>query len=405
MPRYLGCSNSDCSLLLTVSQRSLTGVRRLTAAVVVTNNRNKPCWCGSGLKFKKCHLERELQPRQNPYDAAARQRKLMTFEECLHPAASSSDCRGGIVRAHSIRRSADLLTIAVKSHVQQITADMQTLIKTGGELAPKLVGINNASTFTGFCNHHDTVTFAPLETAPFTASDEQCFLLFYRAWAREHYTKKAALRAIPAMRETDKGESEAAQAATQNWIATYSHGLELGLRDIRTYAAELDAALINRTLGGIQSHIIWFSAPLPILCSGAFFPYWDFDGNRVQTFDETVTPDALSLTLLNEGGRGCAIVSWLRSRSLASARLVQTLQRQVNLSDALCRLAYSCLENVYCDPRWWDGLVESQRNELIARAGHGAQFWKGHSGNFLKSRSALLLSLGVSGSFFSPLLP
>ena len=21
------------------------------------NNRNKPCWCGSGVKYKKCHLQ------------------------------------------------------------------------------------------------------------------------------------------------------------------------------------------------------------------------------------------------------------------------------------------------------------------------------------------------------------
>ncbi|RYG88110.1 MAG: hypothetical protein EON58_20220 [Alphaproteobacteria bacterium] len=26
-------------------------------------NRNGPCWCGSGLKYKKCHLNREEQER------------------------------------------------------------------------------------------------------------------------------------------------------------------------------------------------------------------------------------------------------------------------------------------------------------------------------------------------------
>ncbi|HEX9654043.1 MAG TPA: SEC-C metal-binding domain-containing protein, partial [bacterium] len=28
--------------------------------------RNDPCWCGSGKKFKRCHLGREDMPRPNP---------------------------------------------------------------------------------------------------------------------------------------------------------------------------------------------------------------------------------------------------------------------------------------------------------------------------------------------------
>jgi SEC-C motif len=33
--------------------------------------RNEPCWCGSGKKYKKCHLDRENQPPVHPWEVDA----------------------------------------------------------------------------------------------------------------------------------------------------------------------------------------------------------------------------------------------------------------------------------------------------------------------------------------------
>lgn len=67
---------------------------------------------------------------------------------------------------------------------------LQKLTKYKGKVPPELLGINSASTFTGFCSKHDTQLFAPLETEDFRSTFQQCFLLGYRAFAREVYTKK-----------------------------------------------------------------------------------------------------------------------------------------------------------------------------------------------------------------------
>jgi len=39
----------------------------------------------------------------------------------------------------------------------------------------KLMGINVASTFTGFCSYHDNLIFEPIEKQPFQNSLQQIF--------------------------------------------------------------------------------------------------------------------------------------------------------------------------------------------------------------------------------------
>src|SRR4051794_29336564 len=121
--------------------------------------RNGSCWCGSGRKYKKCHMNREGHAMPSRWDMDFRLRKVYETKVCLHPEADAAACSRGIVRAHTVRRGADLRAIARKGHVYQGAADSRTLDKTGGRIIPTLVGINNASTFWGFCHKHDSTTF------------------------------------------------------------------------------------------------------------------------------------------------------------------------------------------------------------------------------------------------------
>ncbi|MCH8967318.1 MAG: SEC-C domain-containing protein [Planctomycetes bacterium] len=78
--------------------------------------RNDPCWCGSGLKFKKCHLDREGQARPSRQDVLKRFRALQTRSRCYHPEASGDRCSQGAVNAHTVPR-AMLERIARDGHV------------------------------------------------------------------------------------------------------------------------------------------------------------------------------------------------------------------------------------------------------------------------------------------------
>jgi hypothetical protein len=157
-------------------------------------NRNRPCWCGSGQKYKRCHLGREHQTPPSPWDHAAKARKLYATKLCLHPTAGANSCSGPIVRAHTVRRSADLKAIARNGHVYQSSADFSDLNRTDGRVIPKLIGINDASTFWGFCKKHDATTFASLENRSFVPTDEQRSCWHTDRWQRNSISRNGSWR-------------------------------------------------------------------------------------------------------------------------------------------------------------------------------------------------------------------
>lgn len=49
--------------------------------------------------------------------------------------------------------------------------------QAGPDIALRLIGRNDAPTFAGFCNQHDTERFRPLDTRPFDGADRKQLLL------------------------------------------------------------------------------------------------------------------------------------------------------------------------------------------------------------------------------------
>ena len=78
--------------------------------------RNDPCWCNSGLKYKRCHLDRERQRPLTVQETADRQKSAWRHRTCLHPEAPAG-CHGKIVDAHTIQRGGGLSRIARSGHV------------------------------------------------------------------------------------------------------------------------------------------------------------------------------------------------------------------------------------------------------------------------------------------------
>lgn len=117
--------------------------------------RNEPCWCGSGLKYKKCHMDREKQEPVSVWQVAKEHRKAFSTKDCLAPAPMKSNCSGTIVKAHTVPKSGSLQQIARNGHLYSFIPSLEKMIKYNGRLQPELIGINRASTFTGFCSIHD----------------------------------------------------------------------------------------------------------------------------------------------------------------------------------------------------------------------------------------------------------
>ncbi len=100
---------------------------------------NKPCWCRSGKKFKKCHRDRESQPSINPYDLY--KKVMLGFKEkyCSHPDASPKACSSAIIKAHTISRKVTLKTIAEDGHVYSILPKLANSKPNNDMFAPEFI--------------------------------------------------------------------------------------------------------------------------------------------------------------------------------------------------------------------------------------------------------------------------
>lgn len=210
--------------------------------------RNEPCWCGSGKKYKKCHLDRDKSNPVKFSEIDKETKKSFSFKTCLAPESLKSNCSNKIIEAHSIPKKGSLKLIARDGHVYAYKYSFYNVIKNQGFLEPELVGINEASTFNGFCSFHDNEFFKNVENENFKERQDQCFSLGYRAAAMELYKKKASYSLSSLRRDLDRGKTIDAQIKIQEYQNDFNYGVELGLSDITFHKMKYDELLEKKTI-------------------------------------------------------------------------------------------------------------------------------------------------------------
>lgn len=337
--------------------------------------RNDPCWCGSGLKYKKCHLGREDMERPNPHLIEQKLRKPFSEKYCLHPDAKKGLCQGNIIKAHTVQRSGGLSKIAEKGHVYRFNFELSTLIENEGLSVPKLIGIKQASTFTGFCKYHDFETFNRIESQAFDGNEEQTFLLAYRALCRELFTKRAAFQAPNFIREFDKGVPLNGQLQIQSLVNLNQIGLAKSLREMEKRKIAYDKCLTDKDYGNVNYYILRLDKTPDILCSGGFNPHYDFNGNMLQDYlDLSITLESMYFSLIPTQNGGAAILSWVEEGGSVCNAFVKSLNglNRNEMPYALTRLVFEHFENTFFSPAWWSSLKESEKVRLIDRFASGA---------------------------------
>lgn len=340
--------------------------------------RNDPCWCGSGIKYKKCHLDRHEQEPIKRYEASKELRQAFSLEICSAPSEKTMVCSKKIARAHTVPRSASLQAIARDGHVYGFIPTFENLDRNQGRLVPELIGINRASTFTGFCTVHDDSIFAPIEKIDFAGTAEQCFLLAYRAQAREYYTKHAMASLSDLRRQTDKGRPLNQQLEIQAFANAMEIGVNAGVRDSKHYKRKFDEILRSSDFRDVRAYLIALEGPPPVMCSGGFFPEEDFQGAKLQDVAmHRGTPDVVTVSSFASRGHGYVVLSWLQQCDGSCLPFVRSLHNipDEDLAPAILRMFFQHIENVFMMPDWWEGLPDKSRRSLIDRMACAADFF------------------------------
>jgi len=336
--------------------------------------RNDSCWCGSGKKYKHCHLDRENATPMTRADLEAHRKQIGAIAKCLAKNLDDAPCSPRIVSAHTISKSGSLKQIAEDGHVMGSKVTLSALIENSGRLTLSKVGINKASTFTGFCARHDKQLFAPLEDHPVILSDQQLFLLAYRSISRELFFKETNSRTADLMRQADRGMEEVLQFMVQQTASGFAAGVDLALKELNFIKTKMDEILKSSEFSKMHHFVVELSSIPSILVSSSTQPEFDFNGTRLQSFGRAESPmNHIIFNCISYDNAGCFVFSWIEEHNEICRKFIDTLAclEKFELANALVRFSYSYAENTWASPAWWRSRDELVKEDVSDRLQHG----------------------------------
>lgn len=335
--------------------------------------RNSLCWCGSGKKFKKCHFGRDVQPRENPWAAVDINRKAFSQKKCCAYGVGLGDCKGGVIKAHTVSRGPNLSRIAKDGHVLKFSASISEMNKNGGKLSLNRIGIKDASVFNGFCSKHDRELFSCIENETFAGRPDQCLAMAYRTMSRELYGKNAGSHLRETLRSADKGLKLFEQIMFQHLLDEINEGNEAAQSELKITHDALTSALVDVRPNILSSVIFEFSSPLPFMFAGAWSPFTDFYGEELQKVHADKNLEQVIVSSFASDNNSIICISW---KDIDNAPGKVIANQLIELPDE--QRASACLqfvtkhvENIFFSEDWFQSLEEYKREFISHLAADG----------------------------------
>jgi len=124
----------------------------------------------------------------------------------------------------------------------------------------------------------------------------------------------------------------------------------IGLGDLHSDKAEFDGHLLGRTFEAISYYALELDHAPQIVCSVAFTPEVDFEGNQLQSLENPdIHADMCTCSIISTQGGGAIVFAWLKETNGASIRLIESFDRLKPhlIPSAIVRLVLECGENVF----------------------------------------------------------
>ncbi|MBB2749793.1 UNVERIFIED_ORG: hypothetical protein GGI57_000459 [Rhizobium aethiopicum] len=330
--------------------------------------RNEPCWCGIGLKYKKCHLDRENQKPVNLFEVEAKMLATIRKGYCSHPDPVNDPCGSMIIKAHTVQKKGGIAAIAEAGHVPTVKPRMKDITKTDGNPEPYRIGVNDASVFPGFCSDHDTRLFKPIEGKLLTFDKDTAFLFGYRAIAYELFQKLAQIKSIEAQRLMDRGHPFSKQVFVQKIMTAFGVGVDRSATEVKAWKAQFDARLLSRHRDDFRFVAVRFDEVLPFVAASAFHAEFTVEGKPLQRLGRQGNDDLeyATINVTTFGGQTVVVIGWIGSdtgpaRDFADSFLAVPDHLK---ADCLFRILVIHTENLFLRESWWNGLDPALKAEF-----------------------------------------
>ncbi|MER8809559.1 hypothetical protein [Mesorhizobium australicum] len=276
------------------------------------------------------------------------------FNKCLFP---TINCPNDAIRAHSVQKATSLSLIEETGHVCEIKMKID-----GDQPVCKFarVGRNEASTFTGLCNEHDTQLFRPIDTKPLKLGDpEQMFLVAYRSATRElHAAMLGAIRVQTTLQNLVKlGRVEASEASPAMMAATQA--LLKSWLVWRYRFQHYDRTLAKGDYSSIMHSTFSIAGHRPVLASSSYFPIDD-----VSLSKKTVW---IALNVIPVGEEDTEVIfSYPKALSGPARRRIASVMTKTGEDQlsSLSTLVLDSTENFFMRPSHIEGWPDEKRQRI-----------------------------------------
>jgi hypothetical protein len=305
---------------------------------------------------------------------------------CLH--YYCGDRCNEIISAHSIQKNQSLDSIAETGHVYTLSKDIGSLKRNQGKLKYVKRGVNQVSTFLGFCGRHDNELFEAIDDFVLSPTDQQVFLYAYRSLCRELFVKENTISLI------GKQLNNNVSNTVRDFLRKFKKGTEFGLNNLKRHKTEYDNSLRNKLYQDIR-YVLFITHEKPFIAfSGLLYPQYDFLGRQLQDLANHNENLDLITFCTAPADSGCGVLfSWHNSSSSSCVEFMKSLATMMhdkaNLGDLIFRLIVSNCENLAFSPNWWESLSTNDREQVESSASSTA--------NIFSSMNAKYLMEGLEG--------
>jgi len=300
---------------------------------------------------------------------------LSNKKNCGVPESQKTDCSGKIIKAHTVSKKF-LKSIAENGKLLGIPKLSATPNEPSFEY--KDLGINQASTFTGFCSYHDREIFSEIENKEIIFSKKQCSLLAYRSIVMELYKKDLMSKIFSkdsileySKQPVEHSNNPMIQASIfqekyEGFMAMegMNKGSELAKQDLR-YLLDIFSKNIfdNNNFDFLNNFVIKFKKIPNMMTSFCFTPDYDFNLNKIQDLS---SKDRVKLVIINsvttsEGG--AIIFSWLKEDDETISKFINSIKNieTDKLTNSIIQLFLKYSENTFLRKSWYNNLPEEKK--------------------------------------------
>jgi hypothetical protein len=277
------------------------------------------------------------------------------YKGCVH---KDEECDGITSKAHSIQNHGYLDDIATDGEV--LCIDFGKFDK-GNDFPLNKVGKNKASIFTGFCNHHDSTIFRPIEDYDYDPNNiEQNYLFAYRAFALAYFERNSSCNFRQAWLKIKKEKGENTESLQKD-IANYKKHLEL----IERLRISMNTNLDNKRFNRICTEVLIWPQDYKIAATSMFFIYKDKEGNIINNPPGYLSP--FFFTIIPHNNKTFVLMSYLaKDKSIYKFIKSQIVDTDISEQKMLISNILSMnVENFFISPDKWESFPIETRNIFI----------------------------------------